>query len=126
MRLSLSALPGLICVVRLDADAAVPSWFSLAAPLAVACRTVDELSLLCPQQDVPIEVRAERDLRAFKVAGPLDFSQTGILAAIAIPLAKAEIPIFTTSTFETDYVLVPANRFENATQILAAKFDVLT
>ena len=125
MKLSLSALPGLFCVVRLDADAALPSWFSLAAPLAVACRTADELSLLCPQQDMPAEVTVERDFCAFKVAGPLDFSQTGILAAIATPLAEAEIPIFTMSTFETDYVLVPAAHFENATQILAAEFDVL-
>jgi hypothetical protein len=124
MTLSLTALSGRYCVVRLDAGAALPSWFSLAAPLAAACRTADELSLLVAQEDVPAAVPAERDLCAFKVAGPLDFAQTGILAAIAGPLGAAEIPIFAPSTFETDYVLVPAARFDEARKILAQSFDV--
>ena len=44
--------------------------------------------------------------RALKVAGPLDFSQTGVIAALAVPLAEAKIPIFVLSTFDTDYILV--------------------
>jgi hypothetical protein len=36
----------------------------------------------------------------------MDFGLTGILAAIATPLAAAEIPIFAISTYDTDYVLV--------------------
>jgi hypothetical protein len=124
MTLSLTALPGRFCVTRLDAGAALPAWFSLAAPLSCACRTADELSLLSAEQDVPAEVPGERGLRAFRVAGPLDFSETGILAAIATPLGQAEIPIFAMSTFETDYVLIADARFEEAVQILSAHFDV--
>lgn len=124
MTLSLTALPGRFRVVRLDVEAALPAWFSLAAPLAAACRTTDELSLLSPEADVPAAVPAERDLRAFKVAGPLDFVQTGILAASAGPLGAAEIPIFALSTFEIDYVLVPAARFGEAWKILSRSFDV--
>jgi hypothetical protein len=123
--LSLTALNGRFCVVRLAAGAALPAWFSLAGPLAAACRTEDELSLLAAQQDVPAAVPGERDLRAFKVAGPLDFTQTGILAAIATPLAAAEIPILALSTFETDYVLVPSARFEEAARILSERFEML-
>ncbi len=124
MKLHLSALPGKFCIVLQDKDAALPDWFSLSSPLACACRTADELSLLSPEQDVPPEVSAERDLRAFKVAGPLEFTQTGILAAIAAPLAEAEIPIFAVSTFETDYILVPVARFEQAARILSEEFSV--
>ena len=124
MTLSLTALPGRYCVLRLDAEAALPAWFSLAAPLAAACRTTDELSLLSPEQDVPVALPAERDLCAFKVAGPLDFMQTAILAAIAGRLGAAEIPIFAFSTLETDYVLVPASRFDEARKILSRNFDV--
>ena len=124
MKLRLTALAGRFCVVRLDAEAALPAWFSLAAPLSCACRTADELSLLAPEEDVPAAVPGERGLRAFKVAGPLDFSQTGILAAIATPLAEADIPIFAMSTFETDYALVADARFEEAWRILAVHFDL--
>ena len=124
MTLSLTALPGRYCVLRLDAEAELPAWFSLAAPLAAACRTADELSLLSPDQDVPAALTAERDLCAFKVAGPLDFAQIGVLAASASPLGAAEIPIFALSTFETDYVLVPASRFDEARKVLSRNFDV--
>ena len=124
MKLRLTALSGCFCVVRHDKDSAMPRWFSLTGPLASACRTADELSLLSPEQDVPADVPGARGLRAFKVAGPLDFAQTGIIAAVAVPLAEADIPIFTVSTYETDYVLVPAARFEEAAQILSARFDV--
>lgn len=124
MKRRLTALPGKFCVVRQDKDAELPNWFSLKSPLACVCRTADELSLLSPEQNVPLEVAGERDLRAFKVARPLDFAETGILAAIATPLAEAEIPIFAISTFETDYVLVPAAHFEQAAQILSVDFDV--
>jgi hypothetical protein len=41
-----------------------------------------------------------------QVAGPLEFSLTGVLAAIATPLAEAGVSIFAISTFDTDYVLV--------------------
>ncbi|MBT4427763.1 MAG: ACT domain-containing protein, partial [Rhodospirillaceae bacterium] len=56
----------------------------------------------------------------------LEFTQTGILAAIAAPLAEVEIPIFSISTFETDYVLVPAARFEQAARVLSVEFSVST
>jgi hypothetical protein len=102
----------------------LPAWFTLAAPLGCACRTADELSLLSPERNVPADVPGERGLRAFKVAGPLDFAETGILAAITRPLAAAEIPIFALSTFETDYILVPAARFDEAAQTLSQQFEI--
>lgn len=69
-------------------------------------RTADELSIVCPELSVPAHVRHEPGWRAFQVEGPLPFSATGILAAIAVPLAAAGISIFSVSTFDTDYVLV--------------------
>ena len=47
-----------------------------------------------------------------------------ILAAIAGPLGEAEIPIFALSTFETDYILVPARRFDEAAQLLSERFEL--
>lgn len=63
--------------------------------------------------------------RAFRAAGPLDFSLTGILAGIASVLAAAGIPIFAVSTYDTDYVLVKTERYEAALDALrAAGYDV--
>ena len=58
--------------------------------------------------------------RAFKVLGPLDFSLTGILSAIAAPLAEAGISIFALSTYDTDYVLVRAHALDSACAVLSA------
>ena len=125
MKLRLSALPGCYGVFRLQADALLPDWFAFSGELTAVCRTADELSLLVLEELVPDEVPGKRGLCAFKVVGPLDFAETGILAAIARPLAEADIPIFALSTFETDYVLLPAARFDTARKILALRLDLV-
>jgi hypothetical protein len=64
------------------------------------------LSIVCGEACVPDEARAERGFRAFQVAGPLEFSLTGVLSSLLDPLAGASIPVFVLSTYDTDYVLV--------------------
>jgi uncharacterized protein len=59
-------------------------------------------------------VRREAGWRCLKVLGPLDFSLTGILAALAAPLAAAGIPVFVVSTFDTDYLMVKAENLDRA------------
>ena len=44
--------------------------------------------------------------RCLKVQGPLNFSETGIIASIAEPLSALAIPLFALSTYDTDYFLV--------------------
>ena len=59
------------------------------------------------------------------MAGPLEFSLTGILAAIATPLANAGVSIFAVSTFDTDYVMVKEENLAKAVKALrAAGHDV--
>jgi uncharacterized protein len=55
---------------------------------------------------VPSDASTERGWCALELAGPLDFSLTGVVSALVVPLADAEVPIFVLSTFETDYLLV--------------------
>ena len=54
------------------------------------------------------------------MAGPLDFSLTGILSAIAGPLAAAGVALFAVSTFDTDYILVKADRYPDAVAALTS------
>ena len=56
-----------------------------------------------------------------KVEGPLDFSQTGVLAALAAPLARVRLSIFVISTYDTDYLLVKRADLENAAAALVAQ-----
>ena len=81
-------------------------------------RTSDELSIVCPQSNVPIGIECEKDWRCLKVEGKLEFSQTGILASLATPLANAGISIFAISTFDTDYLLVKEEKLEMTNGVL--------
>ncbi|MGE5232861.1 MAG: ACT domain-containing protein [Acidobacteriota bacterium] len=112
----LLALPGGYAVCRLDPAAALPAWTAMATGDALwsVTRTAAELSIVCAEERVPAVTRAERGFRAFVVAGPLDFSAIGILAALTRPLAEAGISLIAISTFDTDYLLVRAGDLERA------------
>ena len=82
-------------------------------------QTDSELSLVCQTERVPAKTLAREDgWRAFRVAGTLDFSLTGILSGIAATLAEEEIGIFAVSTYDTDYILVKAENLDRAAEAL--------
>ena len=123
--LALVLLPDRLAVCRLSPADAVPDWYADAGPLAAVTRTDDELSVVCAQEAVPDGVQAERGWRVLKLEGPFAFTLTGVLAAVLVPLADAGVPIFALSTFDTDYVLVPGARADDAVAALrAAGHDV--
>ena len=75
----------------------------------------EEISLVCETKYLPEKAsRREDGWRAFVVEGQLDFSLVGILSELSATLAKAEIPIFALSTYDTDYILVKENHFDRA------------
>lgn len=106
-----------MAVCRLDPQAAVPLW-AMQGSFWSLTRTAEELSIVCRQENVPNEIQAEGDWRALKVEGPLDFALIGILAELAGILARAEVSLFALSTFDTDYLLVRADRLEAAVAAL--------
>jgi len=111
--LRLRVLPGRLAVCRLPADVPPPDW-ATAGQLVSVTRTAGELSVVCPEEAVPAGVVHEAGFRALEVAGPLDFALTGIVAALAAPLAQAGVPIFVLSTYDTDYLLVREMSVEQA------------
>ena len=96
------------------------SAFSLASPFFFIGRTDEELSLVCRTEDAPGNALARSDgWRGFRVEGTLDFSLTGILAGLTAVLAESGIGIFAVSTYNTDYILVKREHFEQAMAVLA-------
>jgi hypothetical protein len=116
----LSIVAGVFAVCRFAPETEVPSWIWQDRSLLSLTYTPDELSIVCAAAHVPDNVRAERGWAALKVEGPLDFSLTGILSALAGPLADAGIAIFALSTFDTDYLLLKRSQLERACEILEA------
>jgi hypothetical protein len=119
MSLDLQLLAGTYAVSRLSPDEPLPEWAR--GELLAVIRTPDELSIVSATESVPGSVRSERDWRVLKVAGPLDFSLVGILAALSGALARAEIALFSLSTFDTDYLLVRSQDLEHAVRALESE-----
>jgi uncharacterized protein len=113
-------VPGALAVARLEPDAPLPAWAQPGGALHAVVRTAAETTVVCAQDAVPAGVRAERGFRALAVAGPLDFALTGVLAGLALPLARAGVSIFAVSTYDTDHVLVREDRLEDAVAALRA------
>ena len=118
MPFALRVLDQQLAIVRLPADAEVPTWVQVSEGFRSITRTADELSIVCSNEAVPEDVTDERGWRGLVVEGTLDLNQVGVLAELAAPLAAASIPIFVLSTYETDYVLVPDEAVGTATEAL--------
>ena len=114
--MNLLILPDTFAICRLAGDAQIPDWAS--GDFISITRTADELSIVCPQDHVPDDVKAERGWRCLRVAGTLDFSEVGVLSALARPLADAGISIFVVSTFDTDYLMAREADLERAVVVL--------
>jgi hypothetical protein len=118
--LELRTLDETFALARLPADAPVPEWVGGNDLLAVV-RTRNELSIVCRDETVPQKVtEVERGFRCLAVVGTLDFALTGVIASLAQPLADAGISIFGISTYDTDHILVRADRLEEAKAALRA------
>jgi uncharacterized protein len=114
----LIALDGLYGVCRLNPAAEIPAWAGK-GEFQVITRSSDELSIICLEAQIPTDVKWEGGWRVLKMAGPFEFSEIGILSGILAPFAKAGISILAVSTFDTDYVLIKADKLQAAGRALA-------
>jgi hypothetical protein len=115
--LTLTILPDSLAVCRLSPAEDVPDW-ALIGEFVSITHTGDELSIVCAEENVPSDVKADRGWQALKVEGPLDLALTGVLASLANPLAQAQINLFAVSTFDTDYLLVKGYNLSHACAVL--------
>lgn len=126
-KLTLKILPGKFGICHLGKNIPIPDWVNGEGDLISVTRTMDELSIIFSQEKIPAGVFFEKDWRAFKLltsGNDLDFTATGIVSALALPLAKAKISIFCVSTYETNYILVEEKNFEKAAKVLGKSYNV--
>ena len=85
-------------------------------------KTDEELSLVCKTEDTPQNtIEREDGWRGFRIQGILDFSLIGILSKLSGILAEHRIGVFVVSTYNTDYILVKEENYEQALSVLAAE-----
>jgi hypothetical protein len=117
--MNLTLLDEIFTLHRLAPDAQVPAA-ALKSPFFAITRTDEELSLLLPERIDFESKKSEVGWACFKVEGPLEFGLVGVLAGISSALAKAGVPIFALSTFDTDYILVKREQVQVARDALTS------
>ena len=110
-------LRGLYAIVRHPPDAPVPDWATKGEFTSIT-RTADELSIICPAEDIPENGTPALRWMCLKLEGPFPFSQTGVLLSFIQPLSNNSIPIFAISTYDTDYVLISKEHIGRALDLL--------
>jgi hypothetical protein len=116
-RLKFSLLSQKFAICRFAPEAPIPDWADR-GPFTSITRNQYELSIVCPEGQVPEQVQAEREWICLKLEGPIPFSETGVLSSFVKPLSDRAIPIFVVSTYDTDYVLVKETWAKRALAIL--------
>jgi len=117
-RLRFRRLLGSYGIVRLAPEVPVPGWATKGDFSAIS-RTSDELSVVCPAENLPDGVHSQHRWTCLKLEGPFAFSQTGVLLAFIEPLSTNRVPIFAVSTYSTDYVFVREDKTRAALDLLS-------
>lgn len=121
--MTLSVLEGKFVVAQLRPGFPLPAWAARGELWAVV-GAPGEISLVTAAENIPDPLtgtlRVEGGWAALRLHGPFPFHLTGILAAVLGPLRDAGVGIFALSTFDTDYVLVKAERLADAVSALRA------
>jgi hypothetical protein len=118
MQYTLQLHPWDLSVIKLD----LPVFDSIGASEIMAFSlTPTECSAVCETHCVPDHVIERRDgWRCISIVEAMDLTVVGVLAGITTALANAGINLFAFSTFDTDYILVPAKREADAVAALTA------
>ncbi|GGO07384.1 ACT domain-containing protein [Micromonospora parathelypteridis] len=119
--LDIALLPGEYAVWRLAAGTALPYALSnglRGTDVVTVSWTSDGISVICPADRAPVQAVVETAWRCLRVTAPVELADTGSLAALVDPLAEARVSVVTFSTFDTDYLLVPAVRLTEGTAAL--------
>ena len=103
-----------LCIWRLDPDAGVPAWVWEAGDFVSVTRTEDELSIVCSAEHAGEVDDVVGPYAAFVIDQQLEFGLTGVMSALLEPIAEAEISILAVSTYDTDWILAPADQADDA------------
>ena len=116
--MQLRTLPDSYAVVRLQPGAELPEWVDKGPFRSVTRTDARGVGRLPRPRRAGGREASTAASTLLETMGPHDFSLTGVISSLVVPLAEAEVPIFVISTFESDYVLVRSSDLARAADAL--------
>jgi len=104
-------------ILKLQPETPIPAWAANGEFTSIT-RASNELSIVCPAENVPQNLHSPERWICLKLEGPFAFSLTGVLLSFIGPLSRNGVPIFALSTYDTDYVLIQEEFAQTAVSIL--------
>ncbi len=112
---TLEQFPEQLAMLSLGPGAEVPAWAESSSIFSVTA-TAQGTTVVCASRNVPTKAVSIKPLTGFAIKGPLAPGRTGVLVSVLTPLAEAEIPAYTVSTYQTGWVLVPKAQADAAAE----------
>ena len=122
IKLIISDLPLAVC--RLGGADPIPRWAVQGAFFSIT-RTAEELSVVCPENLVPVDVQAERGWRCCGLRRSSTSQSSVSWRTLTAPLAEGRISVFAFSTYNTDYLLVKEHDLGRAIEKLREAGHIL-
>ena len=123
MRLKIIILSGDYTIFKLPPGSGLPDWVDWNRFYSIT-DTGEETSIICSGEGSPEGYPHECSMKIFKIDAELEFSLTGILNSVTTPLAEKNIPVFTVSTFNTDYFFIKMEHANRAVEALQPFHDI--
>lgn len=117
---TLQQFPEKLAVVKLPPGAEIPAWAESSSLFSITA-TATETSVVCAGRSIPTKVTGVKGLTGFALQGDHDPTAPGVLVALLEPLAAAGVSVFTISTHDTNWVLVPVTDGEKAAEAWRAR-----
>ncbi|KAG1754929.1 ACT domain-containing protein [Suillus paluster] len=117
--LELELLDQTFFVKQLPVDAGVP--VAIVSGLNAAQDNPSIFSITRTREEISIVGEAigeDGEWKCIKIAGPMEFGMTGVICGFTTPLKNANVPVFAMSTWNTDYVLIPRGKVDEAVAAL--------
>ncbi|KAI5897978.1 uncharacterized protein SCHCODRAFT_02528960 [Schizophyllum commune H4-8] len=107
--------------VKYDPADGVPPWVSErlvqnSKQFFSVTKTYDEISVAFEDFEGVPDISKAEEWRAIKIAGPMEFGEhlVGVVSEFTEALKKAKIGVYVVSTWNTDWILIPAAKFQEA------------
>ena len=112
---TIQQFPEKIAVVRLPPGADIPEWAESSSIFSITA-TATETALVCAGRNVPAKVVGSRGLIGFSLNQELAPTSVGVVVALLSPLAEADIAVYTFTTYDSTWVLIPVADVERAVE----------